>query len=760
MMNRQSAVRKWATRWPMVLLVIPLIAAAVGLSPTAPHSTASAAGAGYWHTSGKLILDQNNAQVRIAGINWFGFETANYVPHGLWTRDYKDMLNQIKSLGYNTIRLPYCNQMFDAGSTPNGIAFDSGKNADLVGLTSIQIMDKIITYGGSIGLRFILDRHRPDSGAQSALWYTAQYSEQRWINDWTMLAARYNGNTAVVGADLHNEPHGTATWGDGVTGTDWRLAAQRAGNAILGVNPNWLIFVEGIECVSGDCYWWGGNLKNAGTFPVTLNVANRVVYSPHDYPASIFPQSWFSDPNYPNNLPGVWDTHWGYLYNNNTAPIMLGEFGTKLLTTSDQQWLNTLISYLGVGSSAKSWTFWSWNPNSGDTGGILNDDWLTVNTTKDNLLTPIKFALDPVGNGPTPTIGPSLTPTKTSTPTNTPTKTSTPVPPTVTPTQSGSANLALNKPATASSVEAAGLEAVKAVDGNTTTRWGSAFSDPQWLQVDLGSTQTINQITLRWEAAYGKSYQIQTSNDATNWTTIFNTSNGLGGTEILSVSGSGRYIRMYGTVRGTPYGYSLYEFEVRGGAGGPTNTPLPPTNTPTRTSTPTGPTNTPTRTNTPAPATNTPTRTNTPIPPTATPTSASGVNFALNLPAANYTGNGTICVTGNEPPKAGDGSTTTYWCALTSPYWWKVDLGANKTVTKFVIKHWALTDPDTLHTVHDYTIKVSTDNVNFTTVVTVTGNTSAITTHNITATTARYIRVDISNPGSENRARFYEVEVY
>src|SRR5689334_12825998 len=241
-MNSRSAARKWARNWPLMLMVISLIALAVGLSPTRPQATVSAAGSGYWHTSGKLILDQNNAQVRIAGINWFGMETANYAPHGLWTRDYKDMLNQIKALGYNTIRLPYSNQLFDAGSTPNGITFScsvwyqgtSGPcNTDLQGLTGIQIMDKVIAYGGSIGLRFILDRHRPDSGAQSALWYTAQYSEARWISDWQMLAQRYNGNTAVVGADLHNEPHGTATWGDGVSSTDWRLAAQNAGNAIL-----------------------------------------------------------------------------------------------------------------------------------------------------------------------------------------------------------------------------------------------------------------------------------------------------------------------------------------------------------------------------------------------------------------------------------------------------------------------------------------------------------------------------------------------
>ncbi|WP_042364746.1 discoidin domain-containing protein [Streptacidiphilus neutrinimicus] len=138
----------------------------------------------------------------------------------------------------------------------------------------------------------------------------------------------------------------------------------------------------------------------------------------------------------------------------------------------------------------------------------------------------------------------------------------------------GTTDLAQNRPATASSLENSSFPASNAVDGNTGTRWSSGFSDPQWLQVDLGSTQTICQVVLNWETASGKAYQIQTSNDATNWTTIYSTASGPGGTETLNVSGSGRYIRMYGTQRNTQWGYSLWEFSVYGSGGG---TPPPPT---------------------------------------------------------------------------------------------------------------------------------------------------------------------------------------
>ena len=129
----------------------------------------------------------------------------------------------------------------------------------------------------------------------------------------------------------------------------------------------------------------------------------------------------------------------------------------------------------------------------------------------------------------------------------------------------GTANAALNQPATASSTENAGTPAADAVDGDTGTRWSSAFSDPQWLQVDLGSTQSICQVVLNWEAAYATAFQIQTSNDGTTWTSIYSTTTGAGGTQTLNVSGTGRYIRMYGTARATQYGYSLWEFQVHTG---------------------------------------------------------------------------------------------------------------------------------------------------------------------------------------------------
>ncbi|WEK54900.1 MAG: cellulase family glycosylhydrolase [Candidatus Cohnella colombiensis] len=358
-----------------------------------------AAPTGYYHTAGNRIVDSNGNPAVFNGINWFGFETSNYAPHGLWQYSLDSFMDKIKDHGYNLIRLPFSTQMFDSGSMPNSI--NTNTNPDLIGLTPLQLMDKVIQKAGERGIQVFLDRHRPDSGGQSELWYTAQYSEQRWINDWVMLAQHYANNPTVIGADLHNEPHGTASWGTGVLATDWRLASERAGNAILAANPNWLIIVEGISSnVQGETgsYWWGGNLKGVKNYPVRLNVANRVVYSPHDYGPGVSAQTWFNDSSFPSNMPALWDSYWGYIHKENIAPILAGEFGGRGVDTvsAEGKWQNKLVDY--IKDNNLYWTYWCLNPNSGDTGGLLLDDWSTWNAPKQAMLDRI---MKPLGGGGT-----------------------------------------------------------------------------------------------------------------------------------------------------------------------------------------------------------------------------------------------------------------------------------------------------------------------------------------------------------------------
>lgn len=139
---------------------------------------------------------------------------------------------------------------------------------------------------------------------------------------------------------------------------------------------------------------------------------------------------------------------------------------------------------------------------------------------------------------------------------------------------SASENLVLTKSATASSVEDSTKAADFAIDGNSLTRWSSQYSDPQWISVDLGNTTEINGVTLNWEAAYAKSFQVQTSTDNDHWTTVYSTTTGEGGIEKISFEATNaRYVRMNGIERATSYGYSLWEFEVHSADEPEDNTP-------------------------------------------------------------------------------------------------------------------------------------------------------------------------------------------
>jgi hypothetical protein len=241
--------------------------------------------------------------------------------------------------------------------------------------------------------------------------------------------------------------------------------------------------------------------------------------------------------------------------------------------------------------------------------------------------------------------------------------------------------LSQGKTATASSVENASFPASAAVDGNTGTRWSSAFSDPQWLEVDLGASASISQVVLQWETAYATAFQIQTSADGTNWTTIYSTTTGTGGTQTLNVTGTGRYVRMYGTARGTPYGYSLWEFQVYGTASG-------------------------------------------------TGSSCSTTDAALNQPAT-----ASSLENASFPASAAvDGNTSTRWSsAFSDPQWLQVDLGSSQTICEVTL------DWETAYATA-FQIQVSPDGTNWTTIYSTTSGTGGTQTLSVSGT-GRYVRM-------------------
>ena len=391
-------------------------------------------------SNGKIVDDQGNL-ITIQGVNWFGAETSNRVVHGLWIRSMTDMLDQMKSLGFNAVRVPFCPNTLQ-GVTPNGIDFS--KNPALQGLNSLQILDVLATELQKRSMYFLMDHHRPDCNAISELWYTSSYSEAQWIADLQLVAARYKDNSFFLGMDLKNEPYGAARWGSGNAAVDWNSAAERAAAAVLSVAPNSLIFVEGVGdgsyCTTVNTgIWWGGNIAPQMCKPLNIP-ANRLVLSPHVYGPDVFNQSYFLAPDFPNNMAAIWNSHFGDIQTQGYA-VVLGETGGKYGTNDpkDKTFQDALFAYLKQRDLLDVF-YWSWNPNSGDTGGILNDDWTTVRQDKVALLQNFW------AGAPNP---PATTPTNPSTPTTpTPTPPTTPTPTTPTDPGTGSGTAPTPTPTT------------------------------------------------------------------------------------------------------------------------------------------------------------------------------------------------------------------------------------------------------------------------------------------------------------------------
>ena len=432
MEQRKPENSKWKPASKGASLALALVLIVCG------SSLAQAQGAGYWHTSGNKIVDANGETVRIAGVNWYGFETSDYIVHGLWAQDYKTILNTIKSLGYNVIRIPFSNQMVETNPVPTNFTSNANgqpANTVLVGQTALADLDTIVAYAGSIGLRVILDNHRSEAGNSNeanGLWYTSAYPQSNWIADWKTMATRYsasrftfNGNPTVIGMDLRNEPHliangysGACWTGDtetngsytgcpaSLTSQNWPVAAEAAGNAILAINPKLLIFVEGNDCYNGTCGWQGGNLMGVASHPVVVNVANQLAYSAHDYGPSLYQQPWFNSGTTQSSLDAIWNKYWGYISSDGTAPVWLGEFGTdnnigdieSAAPGSQGQWFESLIAYLQANPSI-DWTYWALNGE--DSYGLLdnNYDATPANSQKQSMLASVQSALSGGGGG-------------------------------------------------------------------------------------------------------------------------------------------------------------------------------------------------------------------------------------------------------------------------------------------------------------------------------------------------------------------------
>ncbi|MGA6161849.1 cellulase family glycosylhydrolase [Amycolatopsis magusensis] len=397
-----------------LLVAVLLVFAAVVVPSGSAPPPAAAATADWLHTEGNRIVDADGNEVWLTGANWFGFNAGERVFHGLWSANIEQVTRSMAERGINLVRVPISTQLlleWKAGQAGQAGAVNTYVNPELTGKTTLEVFDHFLALCEKYGLKVMLDVHSAEadnSGHVQPVWWKGSITPELFYQGWEWVTARYEADDTIIAMDVKNEPHGTASttprakWDSSTDQDNFKHACETAGKRILAINPNVLILCEGNEIypkdgenwssVTGTDYhgtWWGGNLRGARDHPVNLGAnQDQLVYSPHDYGPLVFEQPWFKKEFDKTTLTDdVWRPNWFYLHENGTAPLLIGEWGGRLGQDARQdRWMTALRDL--ITENGLHQTFWCLNPNSGDTGGLLLDDWKTWDETKYALLKP------------------------------------------------------------------------------------------------------------------------------------------------------------------------------------------------------------------------------------------------------------------------------------------------------------------------------------------------------------------------------------
>lgn len=318
-------------------------------------------------TRGNQIVDQTGRPVRLACIGW------NQVYEGLSLEQQTAMM---AADGFNCIRFSWVNATMDR---------------------DLRLIDRIVSAAGTAGLRVILDNHTNEPGhgerdawgaqQKNGLWYDlggasddtdaggnpGTVTDAKFTSDWQAVARHYAGNQTLIGYDLRNEPLNyphMSLWGGG-SDRDIHAMYIRVGNALQTIDPAKLIVVEP---PSSDC-------RGVRRYPVTLDVPNKLVYSVHEYPGEISGQKVSSGPALIDRM----NEMWGWIFNEEIAPIFIGEMGASMVSPQSKAWAATVVPYFNgqglkpaAAGQGVSTDWWAWGYLPGQNpDGTLKADWKT-----------------------------------------------------------------------------------------------------------------------------------------------------------------------------------------------------------------------------------------------------------------------------------------------------------------------------------------------------------------------------------------------
>jgi endoglucanase len=303
------------------------------------------------HTEGSRIVDAKGRTIRLTSVNWYGFDEKEFVAGGLDHAPLTEIVEQIKNMGVNSVRLPWANETLERD--PILPAYAVAANPELHGKHAMEAMDAVIAALSEAHLMVILDNHvsRADWCCSetdgNGLWWNAEYPESKWLADWETMARRYRNQRWVVGADLRNELRSGATWGGADAKLDWHAAAERGGAAVLRGNAKLLIFVESPQ--------YSTDFTGFDKLPVRLPVAARLVYSPHAY--------FDGDHRFPSYeaMKEAYRARAGFLLDTG-IPLWIGEFGTcqTLKCGANAEWFRWFVRLLQE-DGRMGWSYWPLN---------------------------------------------------------------------------------------------------------------------------------------------------------------------------------------------------------------------------------------------------------------------------------------------------------------------------------------------------------------------------------------------------------------
>lgn len=381
------------------------------------------------------VVDMYGNPVWMTGVNWFGYNVGSQVFDGVWSANMHDCLDLIADHGFNLLRVPMSTEIIlqwknrepdpmikvNAYTNPELVKTFDENGTPIEYMYSYDVWNKAVEWCRENGIKIMIDIHSASTNAAGhtyPLWYDDRFSTEDWLEALSWFCEQYKDDDTIIAIDLKNEPHGKpeegkfAKWDDSTDLNNWKYAAERGAMACLEQNPNLLIMIEGIECypdfsrgadwstpsIDYAHYgepskifgaWWGGNLRGVKDKPVDLGkYTKQIVYSPHDYGPLVYAQSWFhlegQSPNFTNYefdteslLNEYWRDSWAYLVEEKRYPLLMGEWGGFVDSKHDPsgantQWLTLLRDYMI--EKRIHHTFWCFNENSSDTGGLVYDN--------------------------------------------------------------------------------------------------------------------------------------------------------------------------------------------------------------------------------------------------------------------------------------------------------------------------------------------------------------------------------------------------